>query len=243
MLRADRWGASREKLGEAPGQGGLFNEVEALVELAEALDTAPALTATPLRETRPVKGKPGRKAIAGHLPRIEIRHELPESERTCGCGTPLTEIAPEVSEQIDYAPARVQVLRHLRAKYVCPGCEQCVKTAPVAPQLLPKTNAAPGLLAAGHGQVCRQPAVASPGTDLRPPRHPPAAGDPGGVDDRTAHAADPAAEPDGRADPRVGLRAHRRDAAAGAEERAGGEYRALDVGAGGRCAGAAADPV
>jgi transposase len=147
VLKADRWGASREKLGEAPGQCGLFNEVEALVELAEALGAVPELAATPLRETKPLKGEPGRKALAGHLPRIEIRHELPESERTCACGTPLTEIAPEVSEQIDYVPAKVQVLRHLRAKYVCPGCEQCVKTAPVVPQLLPKTNAAPGLLA------------------------------------------------------------------------------------------------
>lgn len=146
-LKADRWGASREKLGETPGQGGLFNEVETLVELAEAAGVQPSLTATPLRETKTARAKPGRRAIAAHLPRIEIRHELPETEQTCACGTALTEIAPEVSEQIDYAPAKVQVLRHLRAKYVCAGCERCVKTAPVTAQILPKTNAAPGLLA------------------------------------------------------------------------------------------------
>ena len=39
VLRADRWGASREKLGETPGQGGLFNEVETIVELTEAVGT------------------------------------------------------------------------------------------------------------------------------------------------------------------------------------------------------------
>jgi transposase len=147
VLKADRWGASREKLGEIPGQRGLFNEIETLAELAEVIGTEVGLHATPLRETRRKGGKPGRKAIAAHLPRIEIRHELPESERVCACGTALTEIAPEVSEQIDYVPAKVQVLRHLRAKYVCPGCEQCVKTAPVSAQILPRTNASPGLLA------------------------------------------------------------------------------------------------
>ena len=147
VLKADRWGASREKLGEAPGQGGLFNEAETILELAEAVGTEIELKATPLREARSAKGKPGRKAIASHLPRVEIRHDLPESERTCACGTALTEIAPEVSEQIDYVAAKVQVLRHIRAKYVCRGCEQCVKTAPAPAQLLPKTNASPGLLA------------------------------------------------------------------------------------------------
>jgi transposase len=147
VLKADRWGASREKLGEVPGRRGLFNEVEALAELAEIIGAAPDLQATPLRDTKPKGGKPGRKAIATHLPRIEIRHELPESERICACGTALTEIAPEVSEQIDYVPAKVQVLRHLRAKYVCPGCEQCVKTAPVPAHILPRTNASPRLLA------------------------------------------------------------------------------------------------
>ena len=35
----------------------------------------------------------------------------------------------------------------MRTKYACPGCEQCLKTAGLPAQILPKSNAAPGLLA------------------------------------------------------------------------------------------------
>lgn len=38
VMRADRYGASREKLGEAPGQRSLFNEVEVLMDTAKAVD-------------------------------------------------------------------------------------------------------------------------------------------------------------------------------------------------------------
>lgn len=148
ILKAQRWGASREKLREAPGQAALFNEVEVSTELAEITGLEPPLSATPLREAKaPAASRCGRRALASHLRRREIRHELPESQRTCDCGQRLIEIGAEVSEQLDYVPARIEVLRHLRVKYACPGCEQCVRTAPAPVQLLPRTNAAPGLLA------------------------------------------------------------------------------------------------
>ena len=147
-MRADRWGASREKLIAVPGQSLLFNEAEVSVELAAALGSEVALTATPLREDKPASTlKPGRRALASHLPRRVIRHELETAALVCACGATLTEIGTEVSEQLDYVPAKVEVLQHVRVKYACPGCERCVKTAPAAPQVLPKTNAAPGLLA------------------------------------------------------------------------------------------------
>jgi transposase len=44
-------------------------------------------------------------------------------------------------------PPKIQVLQHVRKKYACPGCEQCLKTSPLPAQILPRTNAAPGLLA------------------------------------------------------------------------------------------------
>ena len=147
VLQADKYGASREKLGQAPGQRGLFNEAEATLELTEAVGVEPTLTATPLRETRTSDTKAGRKALAAHLPRIEIRHELPAIERMCACGAALQEIGVETSEQLDYVPAKVQVIRHVRPKYACAGCHTSVKIAPVPAQLLPRSNAAPGLLA------------------------------------------------------------------------------------------------
>lgn len=147
-LKSERYGASREQLGAAPGQRGLFNEVEVLAELAEVTGVEPPLTATPLREVKPASSvKAGRRALASHLPRREVRHELPAADRICGCGSALREIGAEVSEQLDYVPARVEVVRHLRIKYACPGCEACVRTAALPAQVLPKSNAAPGLLA------------------------------------------------------------------------------------------------
>jgi transposase len=131
----------------AAGQVELFNEIEATLELIEAVGVEPELKATPLRDEKPSAGKPGRAKLASHLPRVEIRHELTEAERQCGCGGVLAEIGAEVSEQLDYVPAKVQVLRRVRVKYACPGCEQCVKTAALPEHILPKTNASPGLLA------------------------------------------------------------------------------------------------
>ena len=148
VLKADHYGASREKLGVAPGQGGLFNEAEATLEITDAVGAEVELKATPQREDKVRSAlKAGRKAIASHLPRVPIVYELPESERQCACGSTLIEIGTEVSEQLDYVPAKVQVLQHVRKKYACPGCEQCVKSAPLPPQILPKTNASPGMAA------------------------------------------------------------------------------------------------
>lgn len=147
VLKANTYGPSRERLSAAAGQVELFNEIEATLDITEAVGIEPELKATPLREEKPAGGKPGRTKLASHLPRVEIRHELSATERQCGCGGVLAEIGADVSEQIDYVPAKVQVLRHVRVKYACPGCEQCVKTAALPEYILPKTNASPGLLA------------------------------------------------------------------------------------------------
>jgi transposase len=147
VLKANTYGPSRERLSVAAGQVELFNEIEATLEVAEAVGVEPELKATPLRDEKRGAGKPGRTRLAAHLPRVEIRHELTEAERQCGCGGVLAEIGADVSEQLDYVPAKVQVLRHVRVKYACPGCEQCVKTAALPEHILPKTNASPGLLA------------------------------------------------------------------------------------------------
>jgi transposase len=147
LLKANTYGPSRERLSVAAGQAELFNEIEATLEVTEAVGIEPDLKATPLREEKPAGGKPGRTKLASHLPRVQIRHELLDAERQCSCGAVLAEIGTDVSEQLDFVPAKVQVLRHVRVKYACPGCEQCVKTAALPEHILPKTNASPGLLA------------------------------------------------------------------------------------------------
>src|ERR1700730_17128126 len=146
-LKANTYGPSRERLSVAAGQVELFNEIEATLEVTEAVGVEPELKATPLREEKPSTGKPARAKPAARLPRVEILHELSVAERQCVCGGVLAEIGADLSEQIDYVPAKVQVLRHVRVKYACPGCDQYIKTAALPEHILPKTNAAPGLLA------------------------------------------------------------------------------------------------
>ncbi len=94
------------------------------------------------------RGKPKRKKLPTDLPREVISYDLEESEKTCdGCGEQLERIGEEKSEQLDYVPAILKVLEHVRFKYACKHCEQKVVTAQKARQPIEKGLAAPGLLA------------------------------------------------------------------------------------------------
>ena len=143
LALARRYAASSEKL--SPDQICLFDEAElesVLASVADAdADDDEIMVAAHTRKTR------GRKPLPNHLPRIDIIHELPESERFCDHdGRLLTEIDAVISEQLDIIPAKIQVLRHIRKKYAC-DCGQCIKTAPLPAQPIPKSMASPGLLA------------------------------------------------------------------------------------------------
>ncbi len=97
--------------------------------------------------------KPGRKPLPDFLPRVDVIHDLSEDEKHCDCGTFLTWIGEEVSEQLDYSPAILQVLRHIRPKYACKACEgvesigKTVKIAPPPKQMIPRSIASAALLA------------------------------------------------------------------------------------------------
>jgi transposase len=58
----------------------------------------------------------------------------------------LAEFGEVTSEQLDIVPAKIQVIRHIRKQYAC-RCGQCIKTAALPPQPIPKSLASPGLLA------------------------------------------------------------------------------------------------
>jgi len=92
--------------------------------------------------------KRGRKPLPENLPRVEVIHDLIESEKVCPHdGEKLKEIGRETSEQLEFIPAKIRVIKHIRLKYACPCCQQGVKTAPLPPQPIPKSMASPGLLA------------------------------------------------------------------------------------------------
>jgi transposase len=91
------------------------------------------------------KKRSGRQALARHLIRERIVHDLAESEKHCtGCGQDLRLIAEETSERYDYVPASVRVIQDVCLKYAC----RCtVKTATKPSQPIEKSTAGASLLA------------------------------------------------------------------------------------------------
>lgn len=135
-----RFGRRSEKLSD--GQLALF-----LDELAKAgdveVDAAAPAPGPPPRRARPH----GRRPLPRDLPRQRIEHPVPEEERTCqGCHEPMSRIGEEVSEQLDYRPATMVVLEHVRPKYACPRCQEGVVTAEKPPQPIEKGLPGAGLL-------------------------------------------------------------------------------------------------
>jgi len=152
-----RFGVSSEQTNR--DQLNLFNEAEAESPSSVGDEDAdcnsdPGSDDTSKREAnKQRKTKPGRKPLPAHLQRIRIEHDIPDKDKVCGCGRCKSKIGEETSEQLDIIPARFQVLQHVRFKYACPHCEgvdddgPAVMTAPMPPQPIPKSNAAPSLLA------------------------------------------------------------------------------------------------
>ncbi len=142
LLKHKRFGRSSEQ--GSTSQLGLFNEAEHTLDSEEDADEEEESVQVAAHERK----KRGRKPLASWIPRIEIRHDLPEDEKFCKHdGHPLKEMGQEVSEQLELIPATIQVLRHVRPKYACPKCKTGIRIAPVPPQLIPKSIATPSLLA------------------------------------------------------------------------------------------------
>lgn len=144
------FGRSAEKLD--PKQLQLFETL--LAQLAPATP-APAPAPEPAPATpRPASSGHGRRRSPADLPRQKVVHDLPEEQKACPCCGRLRHvIGQEVSEQLDFVPAKLTVIEHVRLKYGCPDCEaQAAETGPqirtaekpLAP--IEKGLAAPGLL-------------------------------------------------------------------------------------------------
>jgi len=148
LLRAQLFGRKTEKhsLVFDDGQALLFNEAEEFSSVEEEVKEDIEIKAHNRK-------KSGRKPLPADLPRVDVIHDLSEEEKECACGCIKSCIGKEVSEQLDIIPAKIQVIRNIRLKYVCKDCEgveadePAVKIAPLPEQLIPKSIATPGLLA------------------------------------------------------------------------------------------------
>ena len=101
-----------------PDQPLLFAELTAAT-------AAPAPPAPPPNPEAACRKRPGhgRQQLPKHLPRERRVYELSTAERNCSCcGQERQVIGQEVSEQLDYLPASLRVIEHVRLTYACPRC-------------------------------------------------------------------------------------------------------------------------
>src|SRR5258708_28316013 len=138
-LRRVQFGRKSEKLDREIEQLELrLDELEA----TQAKQAAPSQTpAAPLVNA----AKPARRPLPEHLPR-ETRKILPKQEACPDCGGELKHLGEDVSEILEYVPARFKVIRQVRPKSACAGCARIVQAqAPSRP--IERSFAGPGLLA------------------------------------------------------------------------------------------------
>lgn len=93
-----------------------------------------------------------RKPLPASLPRVEVIHDIPQEEKVCDCGAELLKCGEETKEELEFIPAKLYVVRHVRPKYACGDCHgvesegPVIKIAPPPPSMVPKGMVAPGFL-------------------------------------------------------------------------------------------------
>jgi transposase len=149
-----------------------IEQLELRLEDLEAKQAASQANSAPTTTSKLVASKPARRPLPEHLPRETHKHD--PAEAVCpDCGGALRLMGEDVSEMLEYVPARFQVIRHVRPKLSCAACEHIVQ-APAPSRPIARGLAGPGLLAhvlvskyADHLPLYRQSEIyAREGVDL-----------------------------------------------------------------------------
>src|SRR5260370_23452431 len=137
-LKRMMFGAKSEKISIELEQLELrLEELETAQAAAEASVEAPAAEAK-------AKSRLSRKPLPAHLPREVVTHH-PEQDCCPDCGEALRNFGEDVAEILEYIPANFKVIRHVRPKFACTGCERVVE-APPPPRVIERALAGPQLL-------------------------------------------------------------------------------------------------
>lgn len=127
-LRRMQYGRSSEKL----DHGGQLELMDSGMAPMPAANDPSAPNVTPIAEggkKRSNRSRPGQRELPAHLPRQTIVHN-PEGGCNCtACGNGLRVIGQDVSEVLDYEPGNFLVVRHVRPKLACGGCQSIVQAA------------------------------------------------------------------------------------------------------------------
>lgn len=116
-------------------QGSLFNEAESSdkvlndenneSEEIKSEEEASADDVTVIKQY--TRSKAGRKPIPAHIPRKEIIHDLSDEEKACECcdkTRPL--IGTKVTEELEFKPAEIFVLKHIYSMYGACDCADSI---------------------------------------------------------------------------------------------------------------------
>ena len=132
-LRRHKFGASSEAIGQLE----LTLESEEIAQAVEAVPDHPGEEPTPT-------SRPKRKPLPDHLPRDE--HVIAPADACTECGGKLKRIGEDVTEELEYVPARFRVKRIVRPKLSCACCET-IHQAPLPSRPIERGRPGPGLLA------------------------------------------------------------------------------------------------
>lgn len=121
LLRKEKFGSSSEKTPkQVEGQLSLFNEAE-----LEADASVPEPIKKDVRGYTRVNAKTKREELIKDLPVREILCESAPEDQICpGCHSALRPLGKEtVREELEYIPAKLQIVRYVRMSYECPKCK------------------------------------------------------------------------------------------------------------------------
>lgn len=122
LMRKDKYGSSSEKTSrnDFPGQLSFFDEAE-----TEADATVLEPIQTSVKGYTRINQKTKREEIIKDLPVREVLCTAAEEDMACpSCGTVLKPIGKEtVREELEYIPAKLQIVRYVRMAYECPKCK------------------------------------------------------------------------------------------------------------------------
>ena len=111
-------------------------------ETTQAEAEAAVERVSPAPEPKP---RTERKPLPEHLRREVVTH-APDGHSCPDCGSQLRQFGEDISEQLEYIPESFKVIRHVRPKYCCTGCDRVVEAAaPSRP--IERGLAGPSLLA------------------------------------------------------------------------------------------------
>jgi transposase len=143
-LRRMQFGRRSEKVERQIEQLELkLEELEAnRAQNAQQTENRPASTAAPSPASKPDRK---RRPLPDHLPR-SVQTHLPAEQSCPECGGALKKLGEDISEVLEYIPASFIVIRQVRPRLCCGGCDTIVQ-APAPSRPIERGLAGPGLLA------------------------------------------------------------------------------------------------